>query len=293
MELFSYNQKICVVTGASSQIGLSIIKKLVDDGAIVYTLDLKRINLNGVISIYCDFSQKESIDHAFQEIPDVIDCFFGIHLVAGLHHDYYSTLTINYFAYKYITENYLRYRMNQGSSISFLSSMAGIHYEEYLSEYKDFIYSNTWEDEIKTLHQFIENYPVGVSAFVLSCRILNYYTKYISTSLGNDGIRVNSILPAIQNDITKIDESLLQMGHSSRNYHPDEVSNLFLYLNSDAASYISGECIFLDYGESALLLLGKKHNFFQMKTKSKLFHLNSISSTSIQELDKKMNQEII
>lgn len=288
MELFSYDKKICVVTGASSGIGLSTIKMLLQDGAIVYSLDLKKIKLDGVISLYCDLKDKDSIDHAFLEIPDDIDYFFGIGQVSGCDHDYYSTFMINFISYKYICDRYLKTRMSPGSSICFMSSMAGDHYEDYYNEYKNFILANTWEDEIKTLKRFIQNDSNGFTAFALSCRAINYYTKLLSTSYGQDGIRVNAIMPAIQNDLSQVEPFLLQTGNSSRRYYPYEISKVFLFLNSDMASYISGQCIPIDYGESALLLLGKKHDYFQMKTKSKLFHLNSLDPHTPKEKEEEI-----
>ena len=121
MENHFYKDKVCVVTGASSGVGFATTKLLLEEEAIVYAIDCKPVDIFGVITIPCDLTNKESIDNAFLNIPDEIDCFFGAANVSGLKADYYTTFTVNFIANKYITEEYLKVRMNPGGSICFVS----------------------------------------------------------------------------------------------------------------------------------------------------------------------------
>ena len=107
-DYFNYKNKVCVVTGAASGIGLATVEMLVDLGAKVYALDRNETKIKGIKKfIQTDLSHKESIDEAFEKMPDNIDAFFGVAGLSGAITNYYTTFTVNFIANKYITEEYL------------------------------------------------------------------------------------------------------------------------------------------------------------------------------------------
>ena len=279
MELFSYREKVCVVTGASSRIGISLIQFLLSDGAIVYALDYKKIDLAGVHSIVCDFESKESISSAFLSIPNAIDCFFGLQKCMDTSFDYSSIFTIHFIVNKYITEEFLSKRMRDDSSICFLSSILGVYWDKYPSEFKDFIKASTWDDEMAVLNKYSSHYSNHFLAYPLSERALNYYAVDSSIWLQKDGIRVNTILSYFHSqNITSIVHSLL-------------------FLNSDAASSITGICLSVDNGKEASVKMGKVHDHLDMKLNSKLLNLEVVQKYYRKEFlldsDYDFDQEIL
>ena len=292
MENHFYKDKVCVVTGASSGVGFATTKLLLEEEAIVYAIDCKPVDIFGVITIPCDLTNKESIDNAFLNIPDEIDCFFGAANVSGLKADYYTTFTVNFIANKYITEEYLKVRMNPGGSICFVSSTAGNYWDKYSVEYRSYMKANTWDKLITNLHKKADPDTVGVLAYPLSKRALNYYMSEKAIEFGDRNIRVNTVLPAVS-DTAMLEEfsaddaqyDAVPTGVANRVPDPSEIAKPILFLNSDLASYISGVCLNIDYGNDSLIRLGKKRDRFDMKVNSKLFNVGFVQNQMMKQLD--------
>ena len=73
MGLINYKDKVCVVTGAASGIGLATVKLLLEEGAEVYAMDLADVSIGNTLALTCDLSDKDSIDTAFEKVPEHID----------------------------------------------------------------------------------------------------------------------------------------------------------------------------------------------------------------------------
>lgn len=99
-----------------------------------------------------------------------------------------------------------------------------------------------------------------ILAYAVSKGGLNQLTKSMALELAPYGIRVNSVGPgSIKTDmlagVAENDEAL-DMIHSrtplGRIAHADEVASVVSFLASTDASYITGECIYVDGGRLAL-----------------------------------------
>ena len=259
---------------------------MVEDGAIVYALDKDPVSLPVTKYIPCNLADKRSIDSAFLYIPDKIDCFFGVAGVSGIHDDYYTTFTVNFIANKYITDEYLKDRMASGGSICYVSSVAGNNWEKYASEFRSFIKANSWDKMIDLLKKK-DPETLGILAYPLSKRALNYYTSLMAIELGGRNIRVNAIVPAatetnMMNDFLKEsvgkDEIIAETGVASRLALAEEIAKPMLFISSDMASFISGTCFNIDYGNDSMIKLGKKRDRLDMKVSSKLFNLGFVQN---------------
>lgn len=96
--------------------------------------------------------------------------------------------------------------------------------------------------------------------YVASKGGLNQLTKVMALALVDKNIRVNAVGPgSISTDILKVvmhDEEtrqrILSRTPMGRTGEPDEVARLVLFLASDEASYITGQCVYIDGGRMAL-----------------------------------------
>ncbi len=276
-----YKGKICVVTGAASGIGLATVRMLLENEAEVYALDINEFENDDVKSIRTDLSSKESIDLAFEKIPEHIDCFFGVAGLSGARTNYYTTFTVNYIANKYITEEYLKKRMTQGGAIAYVTSVAGTYWEKYAKEYQLFTRAKTWEEMRNVLEYQAKESTIGLMAYPLSKRAMNHYMAEMAVELGEKGIRVNALLPGSTDTGMKEEfeveaggnEALIaQTGVAMRLALPEEMAAPLIFLNSNMASFITGLPLIVDYGNDALIKLGKKKDRLDMRVNLRVFN---------------------
>ena len=282
MGLINYKDKVCVVTGAASGIGLATVKLLLEEGAEVYAMDLADVSIGNTLALTCDLSDKDSIDTAFEKVPEHIDCFFGVAGLSGAISNYHKTFTVNYIANKYITETYLKNRMSKGGSICYVTSTAGSYWDKYSKEFQLFTRAKTWEEMINVLEYQSKEDAVGIMAYPFSKRAMNHYMANLSVELAEKGIRVNALLPGATETGMKrefeveaggYDKLVANSGMAKRLADPMEMAKPLLFLNSDMASYISGTCLYVDYCNDAMIKLGLKKDSLDVKVGSKLYNL--------------------
>jgi len=85
-------------------------------------------------------------------------------------------------------------------------------------------------------------------------------TRSMAVAWGVDGIRVNGVNPGwtmVDRIATKISEEELteleQIHPVGRIGNPEDVANAVVYLVSDLAGFVTGECLVVDGGRTAVL----------------------------------------
>lgn len=195
-DLMDYAGKVCVVTGSASGIGRSVCEMLIAQGAVVYGLDRNEYLPEGMAQfIPTDLADKASIDHAFSLLPARIHCFFGVAGLSGAKTDWWTTFTVNFSANKYITEAYLEKRMEAGDAVAYVTSTGGLMWEKWQKEYRAVMDCSTWEEMTAFMKKVAPKNGVGIMAYSLSKRAMNYYTNKKAVELASRGIRVNAVLP--------------------------------------------------------------------------------------------------
>ena len=300
-DYFGYNNKICVVTGAASGIGKATVDLLLELGAKVYALDIAKAPLTGVEKyIEVDLSDKDSIDKAMEQVPTHIDSFFGVAGLSGARTNYYKTFTVNYIANKYITEEYLKNRMTYGGSISYVTSTGGLYWEKYAHEYESFTKAKTWDEMITALHKQAKENTLGLMAYPLSKRALNYYMSELAIELGPKKIRVNALLPSSTDTGMKEefeveaggkDALIAETGTALRLAKPEEMAYPLIFLNSDMASFITGLPLIVDSGTNAMVNLKLKKDRMNIPVGLKIFNLGFIQKQLAKQLEPLNNKE--
>lgn len=240
-----FKEKVAVVTGGASGIGLATTKKLLSEGANVVILDLKMdekiINNLGENALYlkCDVSNEENVKNCIEEIIkkfnhiDYLVANAGIGGSASKPHEvsmdeWNKVILVNqtgiFLLNKYVINEMLK--SGKGAVVN-TSSMYGL-----VGSTTSFAYS-------------------------ASKGAINQMTRSLALTYARDNIRVNAIAPGyvdtpilsmVPDNIKEAMGNELPIGRLGKDI---EIANLICYLLSDDASFITGAIIPIDGGFTA------------------------------------------
>lgn len=240
-----FKEKVAVVTGGASGIGLATTKKLLSEGANVVILDLKMdeeiINSLGETALYlkCDVSNEENVKNCIEEIIkkfDHIDYLVanaGIGGSASKPHEvsmdeWNKVISVNqtgiFLLNKYVINEMLK---NGKGAVVNTSSMYGL-----VGSTTSFAYS-------------------------ASKGAINQMTRSLALTYARENIRVNAIAPGyvdtpilsmVPDNIKEAMGTEFPIGRLGKD---TEIANLICYLLSDDASFITGAIIPIDGGFTA------------------------------------------
>lgn len=240
-----FKEKVAVVTGGASGIGLATTKKLLSEGANVVILDLKMdegiINSLGenVLYLKCDVSNEENVKNCIEEIIkkfnhiDYLVANAGIGGSASKPHEvsmdeWNKVISVNqtgiFLLNKYVINEMLK--GGKGAVVN-TSSMYGL-----VGSTTSFAYS-------------------------ASKGAINQMTRSLALTYARDNIRVNAIAPGyvdtpilsmVPDNIKEAMGNELPIGRLGKD---TEIANLICYLLSDDASFITGAIIPIDGGFTA------------------------------------------
>lgn len=277
-DLLGYAGKTCVVTGASSGMGRSLAEMLVEQGAQVWTASRGEVELEGQAGwVRLDQADRASIDAAFAQLPERIDCFFGVAGVSGLKNDYTETFVIDFVANKYLLDEYLAKRVAPGGSITFVTSTAGVRWakEELIEEYRAVVEADGWDATVDAIHDLDMDDCGGNMAYMLAKRAMNFLVASKAAEYAGRDVRINAVLPCstasrfaseffeIMPGARKQFEA--SVGNGKPLADPSVMGKACLYLGSDLAEYVSGHCLVVDWGLEAATLTGQVMDMLGME----------------------------
>lgn len=235
--------KIAIVTGGTRGIGYAIVKAYLEQGATV---------------VLCG-SRQETVDKALSSLK-AENAAWPVEGIAPSLTDYNAVKA----AFDAVEKKYGR--------IDILVNNAGVSASEKIGDYTPEMFQKTMDlnvtavfnctravvDGMKERHSgvilntssMVSKYaqPGGV-AYPTSKAAVNGMTLSLARELGPKGIRVNAVAPGITNtDMMQavpkeVITPLINQIPLRRIGEPEDLANAFLFLASDAASYITGEII--------------------------------------------------
>jgi NAD(P)-dependent dehydrogenase (short-subunit alcohol dehydrogenase family) len=252
-DLWRYDGRRVVVTGCASGIGAHLVHQLTELGAEVVGLDRRRAAARVKEFHEVELADPASIDRAVTAIGHHVDSLFNVAGVSSGIGDPLRVVTINFLGLRHLTES-LQPAMAPGSSIASVSSLAAAGYREHQQAVDSLLDTRTMAEGIGWCHSHPEELAGG--GYRLSKEAVILYTMRNAVPFGARGIRINCTGPGVT-DTPILDELTAAYGRAYLDDIPkplgrvadaSEQAAVLVFLNSQAASYISGQVIWVDGG---------------------------------------------
>ncbi|SRR5579885_542864 len=246
--------KVAIVTGASSEIGLEISKRFVEEGAKVVLIGRNREKLekarssiknyeSNTVAIPCDITNESQVIQTIDQVNNhygKIDILVNnagaindpIHFHEMKESDWLPLVNTNLFGTFKITKSTLvKMLENKSGAIINIGSISS-------------------ERAIPKVH---------LTVYCTTKAAINMFTKGIAIEYARKNIRCNCINPGIINagmikpylDYPEARKVLEERQPLNRIGEPIDVANAAVYLASDEASWISGVILNVDGGKSS------------------------------------------
>lgn len=261
--LFSYEGKRVVITGASSGMGEATAKLVHELGAEVVAIDIQPPKYDFASYVEVDLRDRVAIEQAVAEIT--ASRVHNLFYCAGLPGHKFSAVdvvTVNFISQRHMIHQLLPH-LKRGDAIASVSSGAGMGYAFFGKQLQpfmaitDFAAAQAWVAQNEK-EAWFEPY-----SFSKMCSIV--FTLRAGGAITTDtGVRVNCIAPG-PTDTAMMPAFVEQTGADffarypkpiGRNSTAEEQAWPLAFLNSDAASYISGENLYTDGGACSGVLNG-------------------------------------
>ena len=270
-DLFGFEGKNVVITGAGSGMGLAATKLLVALGAKVYATTRRKpldFAVEKEIKVM-DLGDPDEIDRFVDQLPNTVDALFLCHGISNTP-DNTNAVKLNltnFFSFKVITEKVLP-RIPDNGSVTFISSNGGQNWRKNLAACQEVIACESWDEALR----WYESHEATKKGYVFSKECQHAYVmgKAWAPEFIGRKIRLNCISPGmtltgLNDDFNRavmpggcdpaVGKSILEkymLGPwNGRWAQPEEMGYPLVALGSKISSYISGQIVYIDYGTSA------------------------------------------
>jgi NAD(P)-dependent dehydrogenase (short-subunit alcohol dehydrogenase family) len=249
IEAFRYDGKRVLVVGGATGMGAAAAKTVANLGAEVLVMDYAKVDFPVTEFIEVDLRDRPAIDEALDQVRGPIHALFS---AAGVADGTPGIMRINFISHRHIIERLVSTGvLGRGSAIAMISSVAGLGWESNIPTLTEFLSTPDYEsaDAWISAHD-------GTDTYTFSKQAMNCYVARQGYPFLKQGVRINAILPGpTDTPLARANaDTWLTFAQDYRDdtgaqhLTPDEMGNTMVFLNSDAASGISGVVLLVDQG---------------------------------------------
>jgi NAD(P)-dependent dehydrogenase (short-subunit alcohol dehydrogenase family) len=259
--VWSYEgMRVVVSGGGGSGMGAATVTELAALGAEIHVLDLKEPPVDVASYQSVDLKDPAATTDAIDRIGGTLHALFNCAGLPGPPFSDLDTMVVNFVAMRHLAELSAA-RMGDGGAIASISSTAGSGYLQNIAKWMPLVTT----DGFAEAKQWCEAHPDEIATgYAPSKEAIVVWTMHAALDFAKRGVRVNCIspgptdtpmMPAFEDFAGKelIDTFAQGAGRRSR---PEEQAYPLIFLNSRAASYVSGENFVTDGGTLGALMTG-------------------------------------
>jgi len=258
--LFSYEGKRSLVVGCATGMGAAAAKAVLMLGGEVHGVDYREPDYEMTSFRTCDLRDESAVDSMLASLEGP---FHAVFYCAGLPptHSAIDNVLVNMSALRKVAEA-VHPLVPKGGAMAFIASTGGLQFMDRMDVLNDFLGTDgsfatakAWCDA--NPEQVNEGYGFSKQAAIL-------YTINRALAVVGDGVRVNCISPGAT-DTPMMPEfekfappELIKAfyGPLDRAAQPEEMGWPLVFLNSDAATFITGMNLIVDGGFTAGMTTG-------------------------------------
>jgi len=262
MSVWRYDGKRVVVSGGGGAgMGAAATTELANLGAEIHVIDLKEPPVPVASHQVVDLRDPDATAAAIENIGGTLHALFNCAGLPGPPFSDVDTMLVNFAAMRHLAE-LCADRMTDGGAICSISSGAGMGYLQQIEKWMALIQIEGFAGA----KQWCEENPEAIaSGYAPSKEAMILWTHYAALEFMKRDVRVNvnspgptdtPMMPAVEDHSGKelVDTFTLVAGRRST---PEEQAYPMIFLNSDAASYITGENLNTDGGMFGAILSGQ------------------------------------
>ncbi|MEU5879993.1 coniferyl-alcohol dehydrogenase [Spirillospora sp. NPDC047279] len=258
-----YAGKRVVVTGCASGIGERLVHLLHRRGAEVIGLDRRATSAPVAAFHLVDLADSGSVARTAGALDGPIDALFNVAGVSGLA-DPAEIIGINFVGTRELTERLLE-RMPAGAAVVNTASIAASHYLRRRELVAGLLATADRPAAARWCREHRARIGTG---YAVSKDALVWYTMTRAVELAGRGVRMNCVAPGLT-DTPILDASRRSRGTAflesiprplGRTAEPGEQAAVLAFLNSAAASYLTGQVVWVDGGYMAGVATGRFPN---------------------------------
>jgi NAD(P)-dependent dehydrogenase (short-subunit alcohol dehydrogenase family) len=249
VQAFRYDGKRALVVGGATGMGAAAAHTAASLGAEVIVMDYAPIEFDVAQSIKVNLSDLSSITEALAQVDGPIDALFA---AAGVADGTPGIMKINFISHRHIIETMVADgRLGRGSAVCAISSVAGIGWQSSIPLLTEFLSTPDFDSAVA----WVDAHE-GRDSYMFSKQSLGCYIAREAFPLATKGVRINGILPGpTDTPLARANADLwLTFAQDYRDATgltqlvPEQMGDVMAFLNSSAASGISGVTLLVDGG---------------------------------------------